>query len=108
MSARALPVVVAGVICFIGSAVAVFGRRYRIARVFAAAQTILMLLGWGLAHREFLIYPDMKLLAARGAVETIRFMLWSLPVGMALLVPSMWLLLWVFKQTRPGIRAANK
>jgi len=91
-------VVSAGAIAFIGSAVAVFGRRYRLARVLGAGQTVLMLLGWGLAHREYLIYPDVKLLEARGAVETIRFVLWSLPVGLAMLVPSLVLLFAVFKR----------
>jgi cytochrome d ubiquinol oxidase subunit II len=99
LSPRAGPVLLAGAVCFTGSAVAVFGRRYHAARIFAAGQTILMLLGWGLAHRDYLIYPDVRLLDARGATETIRFMLLSLPIGLAMLIPSLALLFRVFKGT---------
>ncbi|MDB5320396.1 MAG: cytochrome bd quinol oxidase subunit 2 apoprotein [Phycisphaerales bacterium] len=94
---RAGPVLLAGSVCFIGSAVAVFGRRFRAARVFAAGQTILMLLGWGLAHRDYLIYPDVKLLEARAPIPTIRFLLWTFPIGLAMLIPSLILLFRVFK-----------
>jgi cytochrome d ubiquinol oxidase subunit II len=56
-----------------------------------------MLLGWGLGHREYLIYPDVRMLEARGSVATIRFLLLSLPVGLGMLVPSLVLLFRVFK-----------
>jgi cytochrome d ubiquinol oxidase subunit II len=97
LSLRALPILIAGGVCFAGSAAAVFGRRYRLARIFAAGQTILMLLGWGMAHREYLIYPDVRMLDARGSIATIRFLLLSLPVGLAMLIPSLALLFRVFK-----------
>jgi cytochrome d ubiquinol oxidase subunit II len=98
LSPRAWPVLLAGAVCFAGSAAAVFGRHHHAARVFAAGQTVLMLLGWGLAHRDYLIYPDMRLLDARGATQTIRFMLLSLPIGLAMLIPSLVLLFRVFKR----------
>ena len=99
LSTRAWPVLLAGAVCFAGSAAAVFGRRYHAARIFAAGQTVLMLLGWGLAHRDYLIYPDVRLLEARGAIPTIRFLLLSLPIGLAMLIPSLYLLFAVFKRT---------
>ena len=107
LTPRALPILIAGGVCFAGSAVAVFGRRYRLARIFAAGQTILMLLGWGLAHREYVIYPDVRTLDARGSIATIRFLLLSLPVGLALLIPSLALLFRVFKHTAPVRNAAH-
>jgi cytochrome d ubiquinol oxidase subunit II len=97
LSRRAAAVLGAGGACFVGSAVAIFRRWLRAARLFAAGQTVLMLLGWGLAHRDFLIYPDVPLLEARGSVATIRFLLGSLPIGVAILVPSLVLLFRVFK-----------
>ena len=103
---RAGPVLLAGGICFIGSAVAIFGRHFRAARVFAAGQTVLMLLGWGLAHRDYLIYPDVKLLEARGAIATIRFLLWTFPIGLAMLIPSLILLFRVFKGGSGGASGA--
>ncbi len=96
-SPRAAPVLLAGGLCFACSAGAVFGRWFLLARIFAAGQTVLMLLGWGLAHRDYLIYPDVRLLDARGSIPTIRFVLWSLPVGLAMLIPSLFLLFRVFK-----------
>ena len=90
-------VVVAGLIAFGLSAWAVFGRRYRLARVFAAGEIVLLLLGWGLAHRPYLVYPDVSLAEAAGPTQTIRFLLLSLPVGAVLLVPSLVLLFKVFK-----------
>lgn len=107
LSPRALPILLAGGVCFAGSAVAVFGRRYRLARMFAVGQTLLMLLGWGLAHREYLIYPDLRTLDARGSIATIRFLLLTLPVGLALLIPSLALLFRVFKHRAPVRDAAH-
>jgi cytochrome d ubiquinol oxidase subunit II len=100
-------VLAAGGVCFAGSAVAVFGRRYRTARWFAAGQTVLMLLGWGMAHRDYLIYPDVKLLEARAPAATIRFLLVTFPIGLAVLVPSLAVLFRVFKG-EPGEHAARE
>ena len=62
-----------------------------------ATQISLLLLGWGLAHYPYLIYPDMKLHDAAAPAATLRFVLYSLPIGAALLIPSLWLLFRVFK-----------
>src|SRR4051794_35988416 len=97
LSPRAWPVLAAGAACFVGSAVAIFTRKYRTARWFAGGQTVLMLLGWGLAHRDYLIYPDVRLLDARAPVATIQFLLVTFPVGLALLIPSLAMLFRVFK-----------
>ncbi|MCS7033257.1 MAG: cytochrome d ubiquinol oxidase subunit II [Phycisphaerae bacterium] len=91
------PVIAAGMIAFAGSAVAVFARWNYAARWFAGAQTVLMLLGWGMAHRQYLIYPDIPLAAAAGPRETIVFLLISLVPGATLLIPALWLLFRTFK-----------
>jgi cytochrome bd ubiquinol oxidase subunit II len=96
----AWPVLVAGLICFAGSAWAVFGRRYRLSRLFAAGQIVLLLLGWGLAQRPYLIYPDVTLHSAAAPRSTIAFLLASLPFGALLVGPSLWMLIRVFKS--PG------
>jgi cytochrome d ubiquinol oxidase subunit II len=97
MSAPAWPLVVAGLILFVASAVAVFGRYYRMSCVFAAAEIAVLLAGWGVAHRQYLIYPDIPLINAAAPHATLRFVLLSLPVGLALLLPSLWMLFHVFK-----------
>ncbi len=97
MSAPAWPLVVAGLVLFVASAVAVFGRFYRLSCVCAAAEIAVLLAGWGVAHRQYLIYPDVRLLDAAAPAATLRFVLLSLPVGLALLLPSLWMLFHVFK-----------
>ena len=97
LSVRSAPVLLAGLGLFAASAWAVFGRRYRLSRVFAAGEIVLLLLGWGLAHQPYLIYPDLTLAEAAAPPQTIRFLLWTLPIGAALLVPSLALLFKVFK-----------
>ena len=99
-SLRSLPVVVMGLIFFGLSAWAVFGRFYRIARIAAAAEVVVLLLGWGLAHQPYLVYPDLKFTDIAAPATTLRFLFWSLPFGAAVLVPSLWLLFKVFKGER--------
>ncbi len=91
------PVLAAGLSCFAASAWAVFGRRYRLSRVFAACEIVLLLLGWGLAQRPYLVYPDITLMEAAAPAPTIAFMLATLPFDALVLVPSIWLLFKVFK-----------
>ncbi len=97
VSPRSWPVLAAGLGCFAASAWAVFGRRYRLSRVFAAGEIVLLLLGWGLAQQPYLVYPDLTLSAAAAPAPTIAFMLATLPFGALVLVPSLWLLFRVFK-----------
>jgi cytochrome d ubiquinol oxidase subunit II len=104
LSREALPVLIAGGVAFVGSAVAVFSRRHYLARWFAGTQTVLMLLGWGIAHRAYFIYPDVTLIEAAGPYNTLAFVLAALPVGAVILVPSLWLLLKVFKTHPRGIK----
>ncbi len=73
----------------------------RLARAATVGQVSLLLLGWGLAQYPYLIYPDMTLRSVAAPEATLRFVLYSLPVGLALLVPSLWLLFRVFKAERP-------
>jgi cytochrome d ubiquinol oxidase subunit II len=102
---RSWPVLAAGLGLFALSAWAVLRRRYRPARVFAAGEIVALLIGWGLAHRPYLIYPDVTLARAAGPVATIRVLMYCLPIGMAMLVPSLWLLFRVFKGTRHRVSA---
>jgi cytochrome d ubiquinol oxidase subunit II len=98
LSRKAWPLIAAGIFFFGASAWAVFTRRYRLGPVFAAGEIVLLLLGWGVAHRRYLIYPDVTLASAAAPASTLRFMLATLPVGLALVLPSLWLLFRVFKR----------
>ena len=94
---RALPVVITGLACFVASAWAVFNRRYVLARLFAAGEIALLILGWGLAQHPYLVYPDLKFVETAAPVATLQFLVLTLPVGAALLAPSLYYLFRVFK-----------
>jgi cytochrome bd ubiquinol oxidase subunit II len=94
---KALPILAIGAVAFALSAVAVFRRWIYAARVFAVAQTVLMLLGWGVAHRDFFLYPDIPLRAAAAPPQTIGFMIVAISIGMAILAPALFYMLRVFK-----------
>ncbi|MGE0607636.1 MAG: cytochrome d ubiquinol oxidase subunit II [Pirellulales bacterium] len=92
-----LPIVLAGLACFAGSAWSVFTRRARLSRVFAIGQIALLLLGWGCAQYPYLVYPHISLAESAAPLATLRFLVLSLPIGGAMIAPSLWLLLRVFK-----------
>jgi cytochrome bd-type quinol oxidase subunit 2 len=96
---RALPVLIAGGFAFGLSAIAVFRRWTRLARVLAVAQTVLVLLGWGLAHRDYLLYPDVSLAWAMAPAPTVRFMLIASAIGFVVLFAAGLLLVRVFDLT---------
>lgn len=97
MSWRALPIIALGLVCFAGSAWSVFDRRYKLSRLFAIGEISLLLLGWGIGQYPYLVYPDMTFAGTAAPTATLRFVILSLPVGGALLLPSLWLLFTVFK-----------
>jgi cytochrome d ubiquinol oxidase subunit II len=92
-----LPVIIAGLACFAGSAWSVFNRRFAVSRAFAASEVGLLILGWGLAQYPYLVYPDLAFDSIAAPVSTLRFIVWSLPFGGMLIIPSLWILFRVFK-----------
>jgi cytochrome bd ubiquinol oxidase subunit II len=101
-SLRAAPVLAAGVVAALASGWFLLRRRYVLARAAAIAQVTLLLLGWGLAQYPFLIYPDLTLHNTAAPDATLRFVLYAMPIGAALLIPSLWLLFRVFKADQTG------
>ncbi len=100
------PVLGAGLLFFALSAWAVFGRRYALARIFAAGEVVILLLGWGLAQQPYLVYPGLTLADAAGPINTIRFLVLSVPVGLCVLVPALWYLFKIFKTRSPAAPAS--
>ena len=98
-SARALPLIAAGVIAALVSGAALLFRAYRVARIATIAQVTFVLAGWGVAQFPYLIYPDFTLRAASAPHGTLMFVLYTLPFGAALLGPSLWWLFRVFKSS---------
>jgi cytochrome d ubiquinol oxidase subunit II len=83
---------------------ALFRRRYRLARVAAVAQTLLILLGWAASQYPFLVVPDVTLFSAAANPRTRALLLGALAVGVPVLLPSLVVLFRVFKAARaePG------
>jgi cytochrome d ubiquinol oxidase subunit II len=64
------------------------------------AQVALLLAGWGLAQYPYLVYPTVTLDNAGAEPLTLRFILWTLPIGGGALAAAMAWLFRVFKFTR--------
>ena len=77
---------------------ALWTRRYRAARVAAAAQVTLILWGWGLAQYPYLLPPDLTIAAAAAPRVTLQLALGAVSVGAIVLFPSLYYLLRVFKR----------
>jgi cytochrome bd ubiquinol oxidase subunit II len=82
------------------SLAALYRRRFSRARLFGAAQVVALLLGWGVAQWPYLIYPEVTVTAAAAPRSTLALTAASLPLGAAVLVPSLWFLFAVFKKRR--------
>ena len=72
-------------------------RRFAGARVAAAAQVGLIVSGWAASQYPYLVVPDFTLQSAAASPLTQRALLWALAVGAALILPSLLLLLRVFR-----------
>jgi cytochrome d ubiquinol oxidase subunit II len=72
-------------------------RRYRLARVAAAAQVTLIVWGWALAQYPYLLPPDLKIADAASPRVTLELALIAVLVGAVVLFPSLYYLMKVFK-----------
>lgn len=95
-----LPPMLTGAALAAVSGWAVWSRRYRLARATAVAEVVILLWGWAFAQWPYIVFPDLTVYNSAAPVGTIRFMLNSLPVGFAILIPSLFLLFTVFKGTK--------
>ena len=72
-------------------------RRYRVARLAAAAQVSLILWGWALAQYPHMVPPSLTIHDAAAPAITLKLTLYALAAGAVVLVPSLWYLFRVFK-----------
>ncbi|MGA6992427.1 MAG: cytochrome d ubiquinol oxidase subunit II [Candidatus Deferrimicrobiaceae bacterium] len=82
----------------LGACVSLVLSAYRIARVCAAAQVVLILLGWGLAQFPFLARPAITFSSSASSPSTLRLLLLFLAAGAVLLFPAIFLLMRIFKR----------
>ena len=77
--------------------VTLWTRRYLVARVCAAAQVTLILLGWAFAQFPHLVEPDITISSAAAPQVTLELLLGALAAGAILLFPSYYYLFRIFK-----------
>jgi cytochrome bd ubiquinol oxidase subunit II len=88
---------IGAVIATIVAAHALWSRYYRRARIAAAAQVAFILLGWGVAQFPYLVRPDITIFSAASPSPVITSLVIAVLIGAVVLVPSLALLLYVFK-----------
>lgn len=81
----------------LASGVSLFRRWYAAARVCAALQVILILLGWAWSQYPYLVVPDLTVSDAAAPAPILQLLLWSLASGALLLFPSLYYLYRLFK-----------
>jgi len=98
MGARwALPLHVAAALAAAAALGALAIRRYRLARIAAAALVSLVIWGWGAAQFPWLVPPDLTIAQTAAPATTLRFVSLGLVAGAVILVPSLAYLFRVFK-----------
>ncbi|HEX6560344.1 MAG TPA: cytochrome d ubiquinol oxidase subunit II [Longimicrobiales bacterium] len=101
-STRALPILVVGVVAALLAGWSLLRSHFRLARAAAIVQIAMLLAGWMAALYPYIVFPDLSLSTAVAPAATLRFFLIAVPVGMLLLIPSLYLLFRIFKlQHRP-------
>ncbi|MDX6445284.1 MAG: cytochrome bd ubiquinol oxidase subunit [Blastocatellia bacterium] len=81
----------------VGAFYSLWTRKYRVARICAAAQVTLILLGWALAQFPYLVEPDISIYSAAAPRATLQLLLIALAAGVLVLFPSYYYLFRVFK-----------
>lgn len=83
--------------CALVALVALWKRRYRVARIAAIGQVTLVLVGWSTAQFPHLIVPDLDILDTAAPEPTLRLLALALGFGAVVLLPSLYYLFYVFK-----------
>ena len=81
----------------IGAFVTLWTRHYWVARICAAAQVTLILLGWAFAQFPHLVEPDITISSAAAPQVVLELLLGALAAGAILLFPSYYYLFRIFK-----------
>lgn len=99
-SAWALPLHVLTAVAAIGAILALWFRRWHVARIAAAAQVSLILWGWAAAQAPYLVPPSLTVENAAAPRRTQLVFLIALALGALVLFPSMTYLFRLFKTAR--------
>jgi cytochrome d ubiquinol oxidase subunit II len=97
LSRWALPFQLATGVFAVATIALLWRRAYRLARLSAAAQVALILLGWGLAMYPYLIAGSLTIRAAASPEPVLALLLWVFGAGLLVLIPALVYLLRTFK-----------
>ena len=89
-------------LCGLGALAALWWRRFAAARMAAASQVALVLVGWSVAQYPNLVTPDVTVANACAPEATLRLLLLALAAGAVVLLPSLIFLFRLFKGGRPA------
>jgi cytochrome d ubiquinol oxidase subunit II len=81
----------------VGTFAALWHRRWRLARVAAAAQVSLIFWGWVIAQHPYLVPPDLTVENTAAPAVTLRLVVGALALGAVVLLPSLLYLFRIFK-----------
>jgi cytochrome d ubiquinol oxidase subunit II len=95
------PLQIATAIAAIAALVALWRRSYGVARLAAAAQVALIVIGWAASQYPWLVVPSLTLQSASAPQDTQVLLLIVVACGAVLLFPCLYLLFRVFKGDRP-------
>ena len=87
-------------LCAIGALAALRWRRFAVARMEAAGEVAIILVGWCLAQHPCLVTPDVTVANARAPEATLRLLILALAAGALVLLPSLVFLFRLFKGGR--------
>ncbi len=98
-SSLAGPIHLLAMIAGLGAIVALWTRRFRLARVAAGALVVLILWGWLFSQYPFLVPPTLTIFDAASPPATLRAFVAAIAVGALVLIPSLWYLYGVFRRS---------
>jgi cytochrome bd ubiquinol oxidase subunit II len=82
----------------ITATLALWFRKFYLARIAAVAEVTFILAGWGLAEFPHLVTPDVTIQNAAAPESTLKLLLLALGAGAVILLPSLFYLFQIFKR----------
>jgi cytochrome bd ubiquinol oxidase subunit II len=81
----------------LATAIALFFRRYSMARVLIVMETVAFLGTWGIAQLPYILPPRLTIPSAASPARTMTEFFYSALIGALVMLPSLWFLFHVFK-----------
>jgi cytochrome bd ubiquinol oxidase subunit II len=86
------------VLSAVTATLALWFRKFYLARIAAVAEVTFILVGWGLAQFPHLVTPDVSIQNAAAPESTLKLLLLALGAGAVVLLPSLFYLFQIFKR----------